>query len=232
MDKDTIPYHDTTIRNTGHRNTDHQRGGGPAQPSEIQFSAVAFLLIVLLRISAQRPDTPDSIESTSQPGDKPASPMQKRASSVWSSIAWLAVVLLLLGCAPGDLSRPSTGWSPVAAAPIPQSTGSLINEGSTFSPEDNLLSVTDPNPFVVGHVIEIGGELMEVTSISFRDLGVARGMSGTTPRAHPDGSEIMLLAGDMAIYIGTKQGAVKSLRDDGSGIPSVEWISSPLDPEQ
>ncbi len=158
--------------------------------------------------------------------------MQKRALPGWSSIAWLAVVLLLLGCAPGDLSRPSTGWSPVAAAPIPQTTGSLINEGSTFSPEDNLLSVTDPNPFVVGHVIEIGGELMEVTSVSFRDLGVARGINGTTPRAHPDGSEIMLLAGDMAIYIGTKQGAVKSLRDDGSGIPSVEWISSPLDPEQ
>ena len=201
--KDTIPYHDTTI--------------------------AVFLLIILLRISAQRPD---SIESTSQPVDKPASPMQRQALLGWSRLAWLAAVLLLLACAPGDLSRPSTGWSPVAAAPIPKITGSLINEGSTFSPEDNLLTVTDPNPFVVGSVLEIGGELMEVTTISFRDLGVARGINGTLPRAHPDGSEIMLLAGDMAIYIGTKQGVVKSLRDDGSGIPSVEWTSSPLDPEQ
>ena len=150
----------------------------------------------------------------------------------WISLVWLAVGLLLLGCTPGDLSQASTGWSPVAAAPIPQATGSLISEGTTFSPEDNLLSVTDPNPFVVGHVLEIGGELMEVTSISLRELGVARGINGTTPRAHADGSEIMLLAGDVAIYIGTKQGTVKSLRDDGSGLPSVEWTSSPLDPEQ
>ena len=203
MGKDTIPYHDTTI--------------------------AVFLLIILLRNFTHGPD---SIESTSQPVDEPASPMRRRALPGWVSFVLLATVLLLLACAPGDLSQSSTGWSPVAAAPIPQSTGSLINEGSTFSPEDNLLTVTDPNPFVVGHVIEIGGELMEVTSISFRDLSVARGVNGTTPKAHPDGSEIMLLAGDVAIYIGTKQGAVKSLRDDGSGIPSVEWTSSPLDPEQ
>ena len=120
----------------------------------------------------------------------------------------------------------------MAVAPIPTSTGSLVDEGGTFSPLDNLLTVTDPNPFVVGHVLQIGPEQMEVTSITFRDLGITRGANGTTPAAHPDLSEVLLLAGDLAIYIGTKQGSVKGLRDDGSGLPAVEWTYSPVDPER
>ena len=203
MDKDTIPYHDSII--------------------------AVFLLIILHRISTHGPD---SIDSNSQPVNRTAPPVGRRLLPGRVGLVLLAACLLLLACTPGDLSRPSTGWSPVAAAPIPQSTGSLISEGGTFSPEDNLLTVTDANPFVVGSILEIGGEQMEVTSISFRNISVARGVNGTVPRAHPDGSEIMLLADDMAIYIGTKQGTVKSLLDDGSGVPSVEWISSPLDPEQ
>ena len=44
------------------------------------------------------------------------------------------------------------------------------------------------------------------------------------------GQKSLLLAGDLAIYISTKQGSVKGLRDDGSGLPAVEWTYSPVGP--
>ena len=159
-------------------------------------------------------------------------PAWRRATMALACMFMLSAALFLLGCTPGNLSESSTGWSPIAAAPIPATTGSLVDEGGTFSPLDNLLTVTDPNPFVVGHVLQIGAEQMRITAITFRDLGVARGANGTLPAAHPDRSEVLLLAGDLAIYIGTKQGSVKGLRDDGSGLPAVEWTYSPVDPEQ
>ena len=185
---------------------------------------VAVFLIILLPNSNQEPKSKGR-------ATKPAGSSSDLARLVWISLCILVPVVLMLGCTPGNLTQSSTGWSPVAAAPIPASTGSMVDEVGTFSPLDNLLTVTDPSPFVVGHIIQIGGEQMEITSIAFRDLSVTRGENGTQPAAHPDGSEVLLLAGDLAIYVGTKQGAVKGLRDDGSGLPSVDWTYSPVGSE-
>ena len=119
----------------------------------------------------------------------------------------------------------------MAAAPALSGTGSSVDEGRTFTPLDNILTVTDTSGFKVGQILVIDTEQMRVTSISFRDLGVVRGVNGTPPKAHADRSKILAIGDELTIYIGTIQGSVKKLRDDGSGLPNVEWTFSPLDAE-
>ena len=150
----------------------------------------------------------------------------------WAIFLSLFPAALLLGCTPGNLTEPSSGWSPVAAAPIPTATGVFVNEAAGFGPLDNQLAYAGSYLFTIGQVIEIGGEQMRITGVAFSELTVERGIDGAQPVTHPDRSEIMLLAGDMAVYVGSKQGSVKSFRDDGSGLPSPDWIYSPAGLEQ
>lgn len=63
---------------------------------------------------------------------------------------------------------------------------------SDITPQSTEIELTSGGfEFEVSHVIEIDGELMEVTQVTDRDhLTVARGVEGTTPAAHSAKTEI------------------------------------------
>ena len=65
------------------------------------------------------------------------------------------------------------------------------------------------------------------------DLGVVRGANGTTRQPHGDGTPVFILSEEVVtIYVGTKQGDLKALQDDGFGPPSTKWTFRPLDTSQ
>lgn len=113
---------------------------------------------------------------------------------------------------------------------IPNETGGRLIEGSALFTQDTTLTVDNPRDFVPGQVILIGEEQILVVSIEDGDLIVERGSNNTMPRIHPDLSPIFTLGGQATVFISTKEGEVKVLDDDGTGVPSLRW--SYLPPER
>lgn len=132
-------------------------------------------------------------------------------------------MVLVLGCTPGSFSESSPGWSPAAAVIVPVRTNETINEGAPFSDLDDELTVSFAVGFTVGQTIQIGGEQLLITSIRDRNLRVNRGVNGTKPQVHADQSDIYTLGDEWVVFVSTRQGEVKALRDDGSPSHEVKW---------
>ena len=143
-------------------------------------------------------------------------------------------MLLLAGCTGGQrLSGDSNGWSPASVSGAVQLSQASISEGFTFTESDATLTVTQGARFSVGQTLVIESEHLAVISIAGNDLGVVRGANGTTPQPHGDGAPVFVLSEEaVTIYVGTQQGDLKALKDDGFGPPSTKWTFRPLDPSQ
>ncbi|PKB79481.1 MAG: hypothetical protein BZY88_13110 [SAR202 cluster bacterium Io17-Chloro-G9] len=142
-------------------------------------------------------------------------------------------VVLLAGCTGEGLSGDSTGWSPASVSGAVQLSRAAISEGFTFTESDSTLTVTQAAGFSVGQTLVIESEHLAVISISGNDLGVVRGANGTTSQPHSDGTPVFILSEEVVtIYVGTKQGDLKALKDDGFGPPSTKWTFRPLGPPQ
>ena len=129
------------------------------------------------------------------------------------------MALMLAACTGSRLRGESDGWSPAAGVALPSDTGSRINEGRTVDPLDNSLTVTNASAFAVGQVIQIDGERLQITAIRDQELLVERGFDNTRPQSHADQAIIYAIGGEFVVFIITKQGEVKTLLDDGSGVP-------------
>ena len=81
---------------------------------------------------------------------------------------------------------------------IDSATTSTINEGATYAAADATLTLTDATGFLEGSFIRIGNEILQVESVAGNDLGVVRGVYGTSAVDHTDGSAVTQLtdAGD------------------------------------
>ena len=143
-------------------------------------------------------------------------------------------VVLLAGCTGGQrLSGDSNGWSPASVSGAVQVSRSSITEGFSFTESDSTLTVSQGSEFSVGQTLVIDNEQLAITSIVGNDLGVVRGANGTTPQPHADGTPVFILSEDVVtIYVGTKQGDLKALKDDGFGPPSTKWTFRPLETSQ
>lgn len=141
------------------------------------------------------------------------------------------LVILLLGCTDAQsLSGDSRGWSPASVSGDVQVSRASVSEGFTFTESDSTLTVTQGAAFSVGQTLVIDTEHLAVTSIIGNNLGVVRGANGTTPQPHADGEPVFILSEDVVtIYVGTKQGEIKALKDDGFGPPSIKWTFRPLE---
>ncbi len=71
-----------------------------------------------------------------------------------------------------------------------EDTGAAINEGRALSAADTALPVTDATKFSAGQTLLLDSEQLYVTAASANELTVDRGINGTTPALHPDGSRI------------------------------------------
>lgn len=136
----------------------------------------------------------------------------------------VALALLLAGCTGSNLGGSSSGWSPAVAGELPSDTGSRIQVGRTVAASERVLAVTNGSVFGSGRTILIGAELMEVASVTGNNLTVVRGANGTVAQNHEGGAAIYAIGNSVVvIFVGTKQGEVKALQDDGSGPPNVVW---------
>jgi hypothetical protein len=150
-------------------------------------------------------------------------------------MAFCAAILIvaLAGCTGQGLSGDSNGWSPASVSGAVQVSQANISEGFPFTESDSTLTVSFPGEFSVGQTIVIDNEHLAVTSKAGNDLGVVRGTNGTTAQPHRDGTPVFILSEEaLTIYVGTKQGEIKALTDDGFGPPSTKWIFRPLGPSQ
>lgn len=84
---------------------------------------------------------------------------------------------------------------------IDSATASTINEGATYAAADATLTLTDATGFLEGSFIRIGNEVLQIESVAGNDLGVIRGVYGTSAVDHTDGSAVTQLtdAGDYFI---------------------------------
>ena len=115
----------------------------------------------------------------------------------------------------------------MAALLIFVNTGGNLNEGATLSALDDALTVTNPRDFSPGQILLLDQEQIRVVGIEDGDLMVERGVNDTRPRTHPDRIPIFTLGDLTTIFIGTKEGQVKALVDDGAGAPSLQWSYQP-----
>lgn len=135
-----------------------------------------------------------------------------------------ALALLLAGCTGSNLAGPSSGWSPAGAGELPLDTGSQIQGRRTVAASDRELAVTNGSAFASRQTILIGTEQLEVASVAGNNLTVVRGVNGTVAQNHEGGAAIYAIGtGVIVIFVGTKQGEVLALQDDGSGPPEVVW---------
>ena len=189
------------------------------------FQMVLSLTAVLRRHPARRTQT--------------ARPLDRALPHSWAKQSRMALcaavfVVLLAGCTGRQgLSGDSNGWSPASVSGAVQISQASISEAFTFTESDSTLTVTEGARFSVGQTLVIESEHLAVISISGNDLGVVRGANGTTPQPHSDGTPVFILSEDVVtIYVGTKQGELKALKDDGFGPPSTKWTFRPLDTSQ
>ena len=132
--------------------------------------------------------------------------------------------MVLAACTSGSNLRDTTsGWSPVAAIPVPLDTGGRITEGRAVDPLDNTLTVSNPSDFAVGQVLQIDDERLQITAIRDKDLTVLRGFDDTTPQSHADLATIYTIGEQFVVVISTKDGEIIALDDHGSGAPAVKW---------
>ena len=145
-----------------------------------------------------------------------------------------AVLLVMLaGCTGQRLSGDSDGWSPASVSGAVLVSQASISEGFTFTESDSTLTVSDGAGFSAGQTLVIESEHLAVTSIVGNDIGVVRGANGTIPQPHSDGAPVFILSDEViTIYVGTKQGEIKALEDDGFGPPSTKWTFRPLQRSQ
>jgi len=173
----------------------------------------------------------------------PAAPPTPRASNPVLSLTWAGavrfalcaavLVVALVGCTGQRLSGDSNGWSPASVSGAVQVSRANISEGFPFTESDSTLTVSFAGEFSVGQTLVIDNEHLAVTSKVGNDLGVVRGTNGTTAQSHRDGAPVFILSEEvLTIYVGTKQGEIKALTDDGFGPPSTKWTFRPLDPSQ
>ena len=143
-------------------------------------------------------------------------------------------MVLFGGCTGAEgLSGDSSGWSPASVSGAVQISQASISEGFTFTESDSTLTVSQGAGFSVGQTLVVESEHLAVISIFGNDLGVVRGANGTTPQPHGDGVPVFILSEEIVtIYVGTKQGELKALKDDGFGPPSTKWTFRPLDTSQ
>lgn len=148
-------------------------------------------------------------------------------------VSCAAVLLVLLaGCTGQQLSGDSNGWTPASVSGIVQISQASISERFGLTESDSTVTVTGGG-FSVGQTLVIGSEHLAVTSVVGNDLGVVRGANGTTPEPHADGAPVFILSDEaVTIYVVTKKGEIKAMRDDGFGPPSTDWIFRPLDTSQ
>jgi hypothetical protein len=86
------------------------------------------------------------------------------------------------------------------------------------------LAVTRGSVFGSGQTILIDAEQLGVASVTGNNLTVTRGANGTVAQNHEGGAAIYAIGSSVVvIFVGTKQGEVKALQDDGSGPPKVLW---------
>ena len=167
-----------------------------------------------------------------------ARPLDRALPQSWAKQSRMVLcaavfMVLLAGCTGQRLSGDSNGWSPASVSGAVQISQASISEGFTFTESDSTLTVTAGARFSVGQTLVIESEHLAVISISGNDLGVVRGANGTTPQPHSDGTPVFILSEDVVtIYVGTKQGELKALKDDGFGPPSTKWTFRPLDTSQ
>lgn len=136
----------------------------------------------------------------------------------------VALAILLAGCTGSDIEGSSSGWSPAVAGELPSDTGSQIQVGRTVAASDRVLAVTRGSVFASGQTILIGAEQLGVASVTGNNLTVVRGANGTIAQNHEGGAAIYAIGSSVVvIFVGTKQGEVKALQDDGSGPPKVLW---------
>jgi hypothetical protein len=137
----------------------------------------------------------------------------------------LGMFMLALGCTGSQLGGTSKGWSAAAVSEIYQNTGSRVDERGTFLASDTTLTVTDSRPFQVQQTLHIDNEQLKVQLIRGNNLEVERGVNGTRPGDHADGSDLRVVA--TVVYVATNQGEIKALSDGGSGPPSTNWTFNP-----
>ena len=169
----------------------------------------------------------------------PASPAQAalsvNARGFWASLGRIrlcaAVLLVLLaGCTGQGFNDESSGWSPASVSGAVLVSQASISESFTFTESDSTLTVSGGG-FSVGQTVVIESEHLAVTSVVGNDLGVVRGANGTTPQPHAVGTPVFILSEDVVtIYVGTMQGELIAMKDDGFGPPSTEWTFRPLEP--
>lgn len=154
-------------------------------------------------------------------------PRASRNRPALLALLCLALAVTALACTGDSLRGTSTGWSPVAAVLISVETGGNLNEGASISALDDTLTVTNPRDFAPGQVLLIDREQVVITAIEDGNLIVERGANNTRARSHPDGAPIFTLGALSTVFIGTKEGEIKVLEDDGSGNPSLQWSYKP-----
>lgn len=156
---------------------------------------------------------------------KPSRPASRNQRYRWLlGLCSVALALFLVGCTGSNFSGSNTGWSPAAAGEIPSDTGSKIQAGRTVAASDRVLAVTNGSAFASKQTILIDTEQLEVASVVGNNLTVVRGANGTVAQNHEGGAAIYAIgSGLVIIFVGTKQGEVLALQDDGSGPPEVVW---------
>ena len=157
--------------------------------------------------------------------------MRARAANRGIALGLAVLLVALAGCTAGRLEGDSKGWSPAAVSSQAQISRTVIAEGLLFSESDNTLTVANSTIFTTGQIILLGSEQLVVTGVVGNNLNVVRGANGTLPQAHPDGAAVSILTEDVVtVYVGTRQGEIKALEDDGLGSPETKWTFRPLGP--
>jgi hypothetical protein len=68
-----------------------------------------------------------------------------------------------------------------------------VVDDAVVTPDGAAITVSDGAQFAVGQTIIIGAEQLLVTGIGANTLSVSRGLNGTTPAAHAEGSAVYIL---------------------------------------
>jgi hypothetical protein len=71
-------------------------------------------------------------------------------------------------------------------------SGAVVDDAAV-TPDGAAITVSDEAQFAVGQTIIIGAEQLLVAGIEENALSVTRGLNGTLPAAHPDGSGVYIL---------------------------------------
>ncbi len=181
------------------------------------------MLIVLPRISFRSPSEAHTITGPHS-SIWAGTASRKRRHRWFLCLCAVALALLSAGCTGSNIGGSSYGWSPAAASELPSDTGSQVQVGRTVAASDKVLAVTRGSVFASGQTILMGAEQLEIASVTGNNLTVVRGANGTVAQNHEGGAAIFAIAkGVVVIFVGTRQGEVKALRDDGSGAPKVVW---------